>query len=150
MLQIHITEDVITLITALSLLGSFVCFVTILIKANLNAWSNITKDKAMAEKDKKKGERKHRIPERELLRDAWFGGTCGIVALVWKWHKVRKPWFLLRYCFHCSIGVMITMTALFLYLVLGLSHIVFYWTPSKDVLLHFAEWSEEMRQVLKF
>ena len=156
MLQEYRTEDVVTLIVALNLLGSFLCFVKLLINANLNAWSNIVTDKAIAEeedennKGKKKRGKRMRIPEKRLWRDAWFGGTCGLVAMVWRWHKVRKPLFLLRYCCQCCIGVFITVTALFLYLVLALPHVVLYWASAKDLLLHFAEWSEQLRPVLHF
>ena len=153
MLQEYNTEDAISLTIALSLLASFL---KILIDANLNAWSNVAREKAIAEEndrehENKKGKKKggkNRISER---------GMPGLVvrvdcyiALVVKWHKVRKPMFLLCYCCRCCTGVCVSLIALLVYLVLGLPRIVFHWSSAKDVMLNFVEWSEQFRSVLHF
>ena len=155
MLQEYNTEDAISLTIALSLLA---CFLKTLIDANLNAWSNVARDKAIAkendrEYENKKGKKKgckNRLSERELLSNAWFGGPCGLLAPVVKWHKVRKPMFLLGYCCRCCTGVCVSLLALLVYLVLGLPRIVFHWSSAKDVMLRFVEWSEQFRSVLHF
>ena len=79
MLQKFGSEDVVSLAVSLSLLGSFVCFIKILIDANLRAWRNIWKDKDLAVaagRDKKRrggaggGGKVTRISEQELLGNA--------------------------------------------------------------------------------
>ena len=158
MLQEYNVEDAISLSIALTLLGSFLTFVKILFDANLKAWSNLSKDKAIAienekgqenKKGKKKGG-KNRISERELLSNAWFGGPFGLLAILLKRHKIRKPLFVLFYCCRCSMGVFISLLALFIYLLFGLPRVVLHWSSAKDIMLHFIEWSEQYRTVLNF
>ena len=81
MLQEFGSEDVVSLAVSLSLLGSFVCFLKILIDANLRAWrerGREDKDLAVtAGRDKKRqggggggGGKVTRISEQELLGNA--------------------------------------------------------------------------------
>ena len=102
MLQEFGSEDVVSLAVSLSLLGSFVCFIKILIDANLRAWRNIWKDKDLAVtagRDKKRrggaggGGKVTRISEQELLGNAWFGWPCGILAMLIRRHKIRNGTF---------------------------------------------------------
>ena len=149
MLEQFTTEYVISLAFYLSLLGSFLCFLKFLTDANLRAWSNICKDKAWARE--KRGEKKaRRIPERELLGNAWFGGPCGLLAMVVEWHKVRKPLFVGGYLCRSLTGACVCLLVLLLYLVLALPHTVAHWSSAKDLMLHFLEWSEQFRSVLLF
>ena len=142
MLQKYNTEDVISFVIAVSLLASYLCYVKFLINANWKAWSNVSNEAKKKES---------RIPERELLRDAWFGGPCGAVAMCKKWHKVRKcREFLLPYYCRCCVGVYIMLIAHVVYLIFALPHIVHYWPTAKHVMLHFIEWSEELRSTLYF
>ena len=140
MLQEFSTEDVISLTISLSLLGSFLCFLKFLIDANQRAWSNICKDKALAPKKKVT-----RIPEAELLRNAWFGGLWGLLAMVVKRHKVRKLGFVTGYM--CRS---VCLLVLLLYLVLALPHIVTHWSSAKDLMLHVVMWSEQFHSFLLF
>ena len=144
MLQKYNTEDVISLVIAASLLGSYFCFVKFLINANLKAWSIMSKDKVAAIKNKT------RTPEKELLCDAWFGGPCGVVAMRKNRHKVRKCEFLLHYYCRCCAGVCIVVMAHVVYLIFALPHIVHYWPAARHVMLHFVEWSEELRSTVYF
>ena len=115
-------EDAFSLFMALTLLLVLCSFLKILIYTNLKAWSNLSKDKAIAMKNKKWGD-KNRTPERDLLSDAWFGGPLGLVAILLKRHKIRKPLFLLHYCSRCSVGVFISLPALLI-----LVYFVLYYT----------------------
>ena len=149
MLQQFTTEDVISLAFSLSLLGSFLCFIKFVTDANLRAWSNICKDKALARE--KRGEKKaRRLSERELLGNAWFGGPCGLLAMVVEWHKVRKPLFVCGYLSRSLTGAGVCLLVLLLYLVLALPHTVAHWSSAKDLMLHFLEWSKQFRSVLLF
>ena len=160
MLQEFGSEDVVSLAVSLSLLGSFVCFLKILIDANLRAWRNIWKDKDLAVaagRDKKRrggggggGGKVTRISEQELLGNAWFGWPCGILAMLIRRHKIRKWNFLLCYCSRALTGVCVTLASLLLYLVLALPQIVGHWDSAKDLVLHFVEWSEQFRSILFF
>ena len=139
MLQEFGSEDVVSLAVSLSLLGSFVCFLKILIDANLQAWRNIWKDKDLAVtagRDKKRrggGGKVTRITEQELLGNAWFGWPCGILAMLIRRHKIRKWNFLLCYCSRALTGVCVTLVSLLLYLVPALPQIVGHWDSAKDL-----------------
>ena len=160
MLQEFGSEDVVSLAVSLSLLGSFVCFLKILIDANLRAWrerGREDKDLAVtAGRDKKRqggggrGGKVTRISEQELLGNAWFGWPCGILAMLIRRHKIRKWNFLLCYCSRALTGVCVTLASLLLYLVLALPQIVGHWDSAKDLVLHFVEWSEQFRSILFF
>jgi uncharacterized membrane protein YsdA (DUF1294 family) len=145
MLQQFTTEGVISLAFSLSLLGSFLCFLKFLADANLRAWSNIRKDKALARR-----RRASRTPESELLGNAWFGGPCGLLAMVVEWHKVRKPLFVGGYLCRSLTGAGVCLLVFLLYLVLALPHTVAHWSSAKDLMLHFLEWSKQLRSVLLF
>ena len=153
MLQEYNTEDAISLVITISLLCSLLCFLKLLIDANRTAWSDLSRDKDIAEENskvKKKGEKRQRISENKLLCRAWFGGLGGLMAILWRWHKVRKRMFLLCYCSRCLIGVCIVMITLIVYLLLLLPRFVMHWPYGRDVMLHFAEWSDKLRTVLHF
>ena len=145
MLQEFSTEDVISLAISLSLLGSFLCFLKFLIDANRRAWSNICKDKALAPKKKVT-----RIPEAELLGNAWFGGPWGLLAMVVKRHKVRKLGFVSGYMCRSVTGGSVCLLVLLLHLLLALPHIVTHWSSAKDLMLHVVMWSEQFRSFLLF
>ena len=155
MLQEFGSEDVVSLAVSLSLLGSFVCFLKILIDANLRAWRE-DKDLAVAAgRDKKRqggggGGKVTRISEQELLGNAWFGWPCGILAMLIRRHKIRKWNFLLCYCSRALTGVCVTLASLLLYLVLALPQIVGHWDPAKDLVLHFVECRQQFRSILFF
>ena len=155
MLQEFGSEDVVSLAVSLSLLGSFVCFLKILIDANLRAWRE-DKDLAVtAGRDKKRqggggGGKVTRISEQELLGNAWFGWPCGILAMLIRRHKIRKWNFLLCYCSRALTGVCVTLASLLLYLVLALPQIVGHLDSAKDLVLHFVEWSEQFLSILFF
>ena len=142
MLPKYNTEDVISLVIAISLLASYVCFVRFLFNACRKAWSNMSKDKEAAIN------KEWRIPEEELLHNAWFG-FCGAIAMCIKWHKVRKCEFRQTYCCRCCAGICIVVVAHVVYLVFALS-LLHYWPATKHMILYLAEWSEELRSTLQF
>lgn len=143
------TKDAIVFIVTLVVLY----FVKFLIEANLNAWSKISKDKNLAkeigkkEEKKRKGDKVHipqRISEKELKSTAWFGGPSGLLAMIVRRHKIKKPMFLLGYCCRCSAGICLVLIVLFLYLILSLPYIVFYWPSARHgVMMHLVDWSEQ-------
>ena len=88
---------------AVGLLLFYPFFVIVLIIANWKAWSDMSKDKEAAPR------RDTRIPERELLCGAWFGGPCGVIAMFMKDHKVQKPEFFYPYRRRCCFGICILL-----------------------------------------
>ena len=133
MLEKYATEEIIYLAFFTSLLLSFLCFLKCLTD-NRKAWSNIRRDKALAIKDK------FRISEAELLGNAWFGGLCGLLAMVIVWHKVKKPSFVCGYLCRTLIGATVCLLVLLLYAVLALPPIVSHWSSARNFVL-FLEWS---------
>ena len=145
-------EDVFSLTVLLSLLAALACYAKILIEANHAAWLNIKRDKAVAKatsSQKKtdktsKNKATRRIPESELKCNAWFGGTYGLLSILWYWHKVRKPIFLLDYGFRCAVGIAISVAIVVVYLAVCVQYVVFFWPSDRHLMTHFLEWREQL------
>lgn len=98
------------MVPVLVLVVVFICWV---IYWNDIAWQKVRDDKKKAERGL------YRIPEEELLNDAWLGGIGGLLALFFCKHKTRttKQKFMKEYrrrATLCFIGHIIAAIVIFL------------------------------------
>ena len=75
--------------TSATILSGGCCLLAVFVYLNCRAWQRIKTDEDIAERYGRAA--RNRIPEEDLLDDAWLGGIGGVLAMCRYHHKTSNP-----------------------------------------------------------